>query len=107
LLAILVPVFTIPLNWIIIKIQNNPSIYTFRLDMIINGLIRGFFVVYFTNYFLFLLNTDISIWWFIAVFIFLSFNDLNTWDRRNPFVYEFCLNISPIFGYLIGLFFIL
>lgn len=103
LLCILTPLITLPLTWIIVKVQNNPSMYRFRPDMLIQGVIRGFLVVSLTSYLLSLFATEISFWWLVATMVSLSYLSVYAWDRTKPEAYEFSLNVSPIFGFLIGL----
>lgn len=105
-LCFVVPLITLPLTWIIVKIQKNNAIYKFRPDMVIQGVTRGFFVVYFTSYLLSLFETEISFWWIIATIVLFSYFNIFAWDRTKPTAYEFSLNFSPIFGYIIGLFII-
>ena len=103
LLAVLTPVITLPLTWIITKVQNNFAIYRFRPDMVIQGLVRGFLVVYLTSYLLSLFETEISYWWLVATMVLLSYLSVSAWDRTKPDAYEFSLNIPPIIGYIISL----
>jgi hypothetical protein len=46
LLCIVTPIITLPITWMITKVQNNPTIYRFRPDMVIQGILRGVLVVY-------------------------------------------------------------
>ena len=103
LLSILTPLITLPLTWIIAKVQNNPAMYRFRPDMVIQGVVKGFLVVYLTSYLLSLFETEISFWWLVATMVLLSYLSISAWDRTKPEVYEFSLNVPPIFGFIIGL----
>ncbi len=103
LLGILTPLITLPLTWIIAKVQNNPAMYRFRPDMVIQGVVRGFLVVYLTSYLLSLFETEISFWWLVATMVLLSYLSVSAWDRTKPDAYEFSLNVPPIFGFIIGL----
>lgn len=106
LLSIVTPIITSPLTWIIAKVQNNSAMYRFRPDMVIQGIVRGFLVVYLAYYLLSLFETEISFWWIVATMVFLSYLSITAWDRTKPDAYEFSLNISPIFGFIICLFLI-
>lgn len=105
-LSIVTPFVTFPLTWIIGKIQNNPALYKFRPDMVIQGLVRGFLVVFLTEYLLSLFETEISFWWIVGTMILLSYLSIIAWDKTKPDAYEFSLNVSPVFGFLIGLYYI-
>ena len=104
LLCIVTPIITLPLTWIIAKVQNNPYLYKFRPDMVIQGVVRGFLVVYLTSYLLSLFETEISFWWITATMVLLSYLFITAWDRTKPDAYEFSVNVPPIFGFIIGLF---
>jgi hypothetical protein len=104
LLGIVTPIITLPITWMIAKIQNNPALYRFRTDMVIQGIVRGFLVVYLTSYLLSLIETEVSFYWIVATMLVLSFLSIIAWDRTKPEAYEFSLNVSPIFGFIIGLF---
>jgi len=104
LLCIVTPIITLPLTWIIAKVQNNPYLYKFRPDMVIQGVVRGFLVVYLTSYLLSLFETEISFWWITATMVLLSYLFITAWDRTKPVAYEFSVNVPPIFGFIIGLF---
>ncbi|NEV94167.1 hypothetical protein G3567_08420 [Psychroflexus sp. YR1-1] len=106
LLGLIIPIITLPLTWLLSKIYNNPSMYIFRPDMFIQGILRGILAVYITSYLLSLFNTEIGFWWIFLTFVFLSFLSINAWDNTKPKEYEFSLNVSPIFGFIIGLFII-
>ena len=106
LISVIIPLITLPLTWMIIKVQNNSAMYRFRPDMVIQGIVRGFLVVYLTSYLLSLFETEISFWWIVATMILLSYLSIKAWDRTKPYTYEFSLNISPILGFIIGLFLI-
>lgn len=106
LLSIVTPIFTLPLTYLIAKIENNPAMYRFRPDMVIQGIVRGFLIVYLASYLLSLFETEISFWWIAATVAFLSYLNITAWDRTKPDSYEFSLNVSPIFGYIVGLFLI-
>ena len=103
LLGILTPLITLPLTWIIAKVQNNTAMYRFRPDMVIQGLARGFLVVYLTSYLLSLFETEISFWWLVATMVLLSYFSVSAWDRTKPDAYELSLNVPPIIGFIIGL----
>lgn len=105
-LSIVTPFVTFPLTWIIGKIQNNPALYKFRPDMVIQGLVRGFLVVFLTEYLMSLFETEISFWWIVGTMILLSYLSIIAWDKTKPDAYEFSLNVSPVFGFLIGLYYI-
>lgn len=106
ILAILTPLATLPLTWILSKIENNPSMYRFRMDMVIQGLLRGFLVVFITNYILSQFEADVSFWWIVATMVVFSYLSISAWDRTKPDAYESSLNVPPILGYLIGLIYI-
>jgi hypothetical protein len=103
LLAFVTPIITLPITWMIVKIQNNHAIYRFRTDLVLQGIVRGFLVVYLTYYLLSLFKTEVSFWWIVATMVLLSYLSIFAWDRTKPEAYEFSLNVSPIFGFLIGL----
>lgn len=103
LLSIVTPIITLPLTWLIIKIQSNPAMYRFRIDMVIQGIVRGFLVVYLTTYLISLFQTEVSFWWIVATMGVLSYSSIKAWDKTKPESYEFSLNGSPIFGFIIGL----
>lgn len=103
LLGIVTPIITLPITWMVAKIQNNPAMYRFRTDMVIQGIVRGFLVVYLTSYLLSLFETEVSFWWIVATMVVLSYLSIIAWDRTKPKSYEFSLNVSPIFGFIIGL----
>lgn len=107
LLCIVTPIITLPITWMITKVQNNPTIYRFRPDMVIQGILRGFLVVYITSYVLLLFEPKVSYFWIVTSFVILSYLSIAAWDRTKPYAYEFSLNISPIFGFIIGLFIII
>lgn len=71
--------------------------------MVIQGVVRGFLVVYLTSYLLSLFETEISFWWLVATMVLLSYLSVSVWDRTKPDAYEFSLNVAPIFGFIIGL----
>ena len=104
LLGIVTPIITLPITWMIVKIQNNPTMYRFRTDMVLQGIVRGFLVVYLTSYLLSLFETEISFWWIAATMFWLSYLFITAWDKKKPYTYEFSLNVSPIFGFIIALF---
>ena len=106
LLCIVIPLITLPLTWIIAKVQNYPMMYGFRPDMLIQGIVRGILVVYLTSYLLSLFETKVSFWWVVISIVILSYLSIYAWDRTKPDAYEFSLNVSPIFGFIIGLFII-
>ena len=106
LLSIATPLITLPITWIIAKVQNNPMMYRFRPDMLIQGIVRGILVVYLTSYLLSLFETKVSFWWVVISIVILSYFSITAWDRTKPDAYEFSLNVSPIFGFMIGLFII-
>jgi uncharacterized protein YacL len=106
LLSIVIPLITLPITWIIAKVQNNPMMYRFRPDMLIQGIVRGILVVYLTSYLLSLFETKVSFWWVVISIVILSYFSITAWDRTKPDAYEFSLNVSPIFGFMIGLFII-
>ena len=106
LLGIVAPIITLPLNIIILKVQNNPALYRFRIDMVTHGIVKGFFVVYLTSYIHTLFGVEIVFWWILVTMFLLSYLNIYAWDRNKPFEYELSLNISPIPGYILGLFFI-
>jgi len=106
ILGILTPLATLPLTWMLSKIDKNPSIYRFRMDMVIQGLVRGFLVVFITNHILSQFDADVSFWWIVATMVVLSYLSISAWDRTKPDAYEFKLNVPPILGYLFGLFYI-
>jgi hypothetical protein len=103
ILSIVIPLITLPITWIIVKVQNNPMIYRFRPDMLIQGIIRGYLVVYSTTYLLSLFESKESFWWVVASIVVLSYFSIIAWDWTKPVAYEFSLNVSPIFGFIIGL----
>ena len=103
LLGIVTPIITLPITWMIVKIQNNPAMYRFRTDLVLQGIVRGFLVVYLTYYLLSLFKTEVSFWWIVSTMVLLSYLKILAWDRTKPEAYEFSLNVSPIFGFLIGL----
>jgi hypothetical protein len=107
LLCIVTPIITLPITWMITKVQNNPTIYRFRPDMVIQGILRGVLVVYITSYVLLLFEPKVSYFWIVTSFVILSYLSIAAWDRTKPYAYEFSLNISPIFGFIIGLFIII
>jgi len=106
LLSIVIPLITLPITWIIAKVQNNPIMYRFRPDMLIQGIVRGIFVVYLTSYLLSLFETKVNFWCVVITIVILSYFSITAWDRTKPDAYEFSLNVSPIFGFIIGLFII-
>lgn len=106
LLSIVIPLITLPITWIIAKVQNNPMMYRFRPDMLIQVIVRGILVVYLTSYLLSLFETKVSFWGVVISIVILSYFSINAWDRTKPGAYEFSLNVSPIFGFMIGLFII-
>ena len=106
LLGVLTPIITLPITWIISKVHNNPAMYRFRPDMVIQGIVRGFFVVYLIDYLLSLFEAEVSFWWIVATMVFLSYLSIVAWDRSSPDAYEISLNVSPVFGFIIGLLYI-
>lgn len=104
LMGIAVGLITIPLTMIMVKIQKNPIIYRMRPDMLITGVLRGFIVVYLTSNLLSQFETEVNFWWIVATMVLLSYLSIYAWDKSKPYAYEFSLNVSPIFGYIIGLF---
>ena len=71
--------------------------------MVIQGVVRGFLVVYLTSYLLSLFETEISFWWLVTTMVWLSYLSVLAWDRTKPNAYEFSLNVPSIFGFIIGL----
>ncbi len=104
-LVILIPIITFPITWIILKAQNNPMLFGFRPDMLIQGIVRGICVVYLTSTLFSLFETKVSYWWVVISIVILSYFT-TAWDRTKPYAYEFSLNVSPILGFIIGLFII-
>jgi hypothetical protein len=103
LFGILAPIVTFPFTWVLIKVENNPLMYRFRLDMLLQGLLKGFFVVYTLNFILSMFEGEVRIRWVVATLIWLSYLNMLAWDRTKPISYEFSLNFSPILGYFVGL----
>ena len=103
LLSVIIPLITLPITWIIVKVQNNPLIYRFRPDMLIQGILKGILVVYLTSFLLSSFETKVSFWWIVTSIVMLSYLSIAAWDRTKPDAYEFSLNISPILGFIIGL----
>lgn len=104
LLGFVCALITLPLTWIIFK--NNPIFYRFRLDYVVSGVLRGVLVVYLTAYLLSLIETEVSFRWIVISVVFLSYLSIAAWKTANPDAYEFSLNVSPVIGYIIGLFII-
>lgn len=91
-IGILVPIATIPLTWIIGKIENNNHMYKFRLDMFIQGIIRGVLTVFLLDYFHEYFESGVSFWWIIATIIWSSYLCIIEWKDSNPPEYEFTKN---------------
>jgi hypothetical protein len=106
LLSIIIPIITSPITMLNFKVQKNPTVYRFRPDMVLQGVIIGFLVVYLTDYLLSLFEPEISYWWIFTTMVWLSHLSIIAWDKTNPAAYEFSLNVSPIFGFILGLLFI-
>ncbi|WP_291399551.1 hypothetical protein [Daejeonella sp.] len=106
LLSFATPLITLPITWIIAKVENNPMIYRFRPDMLIQGIVRGLLVVYSISYLLSLFETKVSFWWIVTTIVLLSYLSITSWDKTKPVAYEFSLNFSPIIGFIFGLFII-
>lgn len=98
----IIPIATAPLTWIIAKAQKQPKLYQLRIDMIIQGIIRGIIGVYIISLLIALVEANISIWWILLIYIWLSYLGIKAWNNTNPFAYEFSLNISPTIGYIVG-----
>lgn len=110
ILPVLVTIITIPIVWIIDKIERTMGydsedmdrlLYRFRIDMVIQGVLRGVILVYFILFLSkkFGLNNAQFI---VIIFIILSIGSLLSWKSENPILYELSLLISPIIGYFIG-----
>lgn len=41
LLGILAPIIIFPITWVLIKIENNPLMYRFSVDMVLQGVLKG------------------------------------------------------------------
>jgi hypothetical protein len=106
ILGILTPLATLPLMWILSKIKKNLTIYKFRMDMVIQGLIRGFLVVFITNHILSQFDSDVSFWWIVATMVVLSYLSISAWDNKKSDAYESSLNVPPVLGFLVGLIYI-
>lgn len=109
LLSGIIPLITIPVTWVFVKVQKNKPnlyglLYGFRPDIVIQGIIRGILVVYLTFYVLSLFETKVVFWWIFASIVGLSYLSIYAWDRTKPFEYEFSIAIPPILGFIIGLF---
>lgn len=103
LLGVITPFITLPITEIMVRLQNNPVWYRFRPDMVLQGMVRGFFVVYLTSFILSQIDVLISPYLLVLTIVLLSVMSVLVWDRTNPIAFEFSLNVSPIFGYFIGL----
>jgi len=106
LIGILTPIVFIPLTALIMRIENNPEMYRFRTDMVLQGIFKGIVIVLIIKYMLFSFNSKMSPTWISAYFLLQSAIILLTWNRENPIKYEFSFNISPIIGFAIGLYLI-
>lgn len=95
---------SMPFIFIQNKFDNNKSMYKFRLDMVVSGIVRGLLVVYCISILISQFEIEINFWWIISSFFLLSYLKIHAWDKSKPRAYEFSLNISPILGYIIGLF---
>lgn len=115
ILCVLVPIITYPIVWLIDKIERPMGydckdwlklLYRFRIDMVIQGVLRGLILVYFILFLsnVFGLNNTLFI---LIIFVLLSIVDLRSWKSANPILYEMSLLISPIIGYLLGFYFFL
>lgn len=107
ILGILAPLITLPVSFILSKIENNPSVYRLRPDMIIQGFIRGVALIYLLKMAMDFVDADINFWWIITTIILLSILKLASWKNENPTWYEFSLNVSPVIGYALGIYIIL
>lgn len=103
ILPVFVVIISMPITFIIIKLQNNKNMYRLRLDMIIQGILRGISLVYIMNALNIIIGIEISKWWWVIVFSGLSYITITGWKWINPFAYEFSLNVSPVIGYALGL----
>ena len=84
------------------KIQKQPILFQFRIDMIIQGIIRGIVGVYLAGLLNTLVEANIDLRWILLTYIWLSYMGIKVWNKTNHFAYEFSLNISPIIGYILG-----
>lgn len=78
-------------------------IYRFRLDFAILGLLHGIIVSSVILLIINKLNINISNLYIYVIFGLLSIFNLISWDFNRPFIYESCLLLSSIAGYIIGL----
>lgn len=99
----IIPIATLPFTWVIVKIQKQPRLFQFRIDMIIQGIIRGIVGVYLVGLLINLVEVNINLWWLFLTYIWLSYMSIRVWNKTNHFAYEFSLNISPIVGYVAGI----
>lgn len=111
ILSFTIIIVTFPLNWFIIKIENNQTIKWhilttlkgFRLSVFISGFTKSIATVFIFEYLLSLFEGKVELWWILVTFSWLSYLALNSWKRQNPFGYEISLIVSQVIGYIIGI----
>jgi len=107
IVGVLMPIVTLPVVFLLSRIERNPQLFRFRLDMVIQGVLGGLLNVYLIEYIINKLDVNIGLWWLIIVFAWLSYLKIVSWSKSNPISYEVSLNISPIIGYIVGFIFFL
>jgi len=107
IVGVLMPIVTLPVVFLLSRIERNPQLFRFRLDMVIQGVLGGLLNVYLIEYIINKLDVNIGLWWLIIVFAWLSYLKIVSWCKSNPISYEVSLNISPIIGYIVGFIFFL
>lgn len=111
ILSIIIPIVTTPITWVINKIEEKLGynaddmhrlLYRFRIDMVIQGILTGFVLVYLILYLSSTLETNIKYWYILLIFGIQSLRKILSWKSENPAAYELSLNVSPVIGYVIG-----